>query len=39
MIERLLEAAQRGLWERPEAQTLEALRQAHQENDAWLEGK
>jgi cobaltochelatase CobN len=38
MIERLLEAAERGLWERPEAETLARLRAQHGENEAWLEG-
>jgi cobaltochelatase CobN len=37
MIERLLEAAQRRLWERPDPATLEQLRQLHGHNDAWLE--
>jgi cobaltochelatase CobN len=39
MIERLLEAAERGLWERPEAETLARLRDQHGDNDAWLEGR
>jgi cobaltochelatase CobN len=38
MIERLLEAAQRGLWERPEPDTLARLRDLHGDNEAWLEG-
>jgi cobaltochelatase CobN len=38
MIERLLEAAQRGLWENPDPQTLDALRNLHGANEAWLEG-
>jgi cobaltochelatase CobN len=38
MIERLLEAAERGLWEEPQAQTLARLREFYQGNDAWLEG-
>jgi cobaltochelatase CobN len=37
MIERLLEAAQRGMWERPDPATLERLRALHVDNDAWLE--
>jgi cobaltochelatase CobN len=39
MIERLLEAAERELWEKPEPETLRRLREAHQHNDAWLEGR
>src|ERR1700724_1091522 len=39
MIERLLEAAERGLWERPDPHTLDRLRGLHAGNDAWLEGK
>ncbi|MBL8793260.1 MAG: cobaltochelatase subunit CobN [Planctomycetia bacterium] len=39
MIERLLEAADRGLWEQPSPETLERLRQQHSGNDAWLEGR
>jgi cobaltochelatase CobN len=38
MLERLLEAAERGLWEQPEAETLARLRDQHGENEAWLEG-
>jgi cobaltochelatase CobN len=38
MIERLLEAAERGLWERPDAETLARLRDQHGANEAWLEG-
>jgi cobaltochelatase CobN len=38
MIERLLEAAERGLWERPDPTTLDQLRQQHGDNDTWLEG-
>jgi cobaltochelatase CobN len=38
MIERLLEAAERGLWTHPEAGTLDRLRGQHDGNDAWLEG-
>jgi len=37
MIERLLEAAERGMWENPEADTLAKLRAQHDGNDAWLE--
>jgi cobaltochelatase CobN len=37
MIERLLEAAERGLWEQPAAETLARLRELHGTNDAWLE--
>jgi cobaltochelatase CobN len=39
MIERLLEAAQRGLWENPDAQTLQRLREQFGGNDAWLESR
>jgi len=38
MIERLLEAAERGLWERPDAEALARLRDQHGANEAWLEG-
>src|SRR5262249_3128712 len=38
MVERLLEAAERGLWENPDAETLSRLRGLHGENEAWLEG-
>jgi cobaltochelatase CobN len=38
MIERLLEAARRGLWEHPEEETLARLRQQYGANEAWLEG-
>ena len=38
MIERLLEAAERGLWEHPEPATLEQLQRLHTANDALLEG-
>jgi cobaltochelatase CobN len=38
MIERLLEAAERGLWEQPEPQTLDQLHQLYGANEAWLEG-
>ncbi|OAI47761.1 hypothetical protein AYO44_08960 [Planctomycetaceae bacterium SCGC AG-212-F19] len=37
MIERLLEAAERGLWEQPTADTLARLRDQHGASDAWLE--
>jgi len=37
MIERLLEAADRGLWERPDPATLGRLRGQYGANDAWLE--
>jgi cobaltochelatase CobN len=39
MIERLLEAAERGLWERPDAETLQRLRDQHGGNDAALESR
>jgi cobaltochelatase CobN len=39
MIERLLEAAERGLWEKPAAETLDRLRALHGGNEAWLEGQ
>jgi cobaltochelatase CobN len=39
MIERLLEAAERGLWERPDPATLNRLHQLYHNNDAWLEGR
>jgi cobaltochelatase CobN len=39
MIERLLEAAERGLWEQPVPGTLERLRQQYGGNDAWLESR
>jgi cobaltochelatase CobN len=38
MIERLLEAADRGLWERPGPETLAELRSLYGDNEAWLEG-
>jgi cobaltochelatase CobN len=38
MIERLLEAAERGLWERPDADTLARLVALHGDNEALLEG-
>jgi cobaltochelatase CobN len=39
MIERLLEAAERGLWGQPQAETLDRLRDLHGANDACLEGR
>jgi cobaltochelatase CobN len=38
MIERLLEAAQRGMWANPDPATLAKLQGLHGANDAWLEG-
>jgi cobaltochelatase CobN len=38
MLERLLEAAERGQWEQPDAETLTRLRDQHGDNEAWLEG-
>jgi len=38
MIERLLEAAERGLWQEPGAEVLDRLAGQHAANDAWLEG-
>jgi cobaltochelatase CobN len=38
MIERLLEAAERGLWGAPDPGTVEGLRTLYGANDAWLEG-
>jgi cobaltochelatase CobN len=38
MVERLLEAAARGLWQAPDPQLLSRLEALHGENDAWLEG-
>lgn len=37
--ERLLEAAQRGMWEKPNPETLEALRQTLLKSDDMLEGR
>ena len=37
--ERLLEAAQRGMWAEPDPDTLEALRQTLLKSDAELEGR
>jgi cobaltochelatase CobN len=39
MIERLLEASERGLWERPDAETMARLHALYADNDAWLEGR
>jgi cobaltochelatase CobN len=39
MIERLLEAADRGLWESPDPATLAKLQDLHGGNEAWLEGR
>jgi cobaltochelatase CobN len=39
MVERLLEAADRNLWEHPEQATLDALRQAYLETEGDLEGE
>ena len=39
MAERLLEAADRGLWEQPEQSTLDALRQAYLETEGDLEDR
>jgi cobaltochelatase CobN len=39
MIERLLEAAERELWEKPDPDTLRRLHEIHRDNDAWLEGR
>jgi cobaltochelatase CobN len=39
ITERLLEAADRGLWERPDADTLDRLRQAYLASEADLEGR
>jgi cobaltochelatase CobN len=37
--ERLLEAADRGLWEAPRPQTLDALRRGLEESETWLEAR
>jgi cobaltochelatase CobN len=37
MIERLLEAAARGLWEQPDGATLERLQSQYGDSEAWLE--
>jgi cobaltochelatase CobN len=39
ITERLLEAADRGLWERPDPDTLDRLRQAYLESESDLEGR
>jgi cobaltochelatase CobN len=39
MVERLLEAAERGLWEEPDPGSLRRLRELYHANDAWLEGR
>ncbi len=39
MVERLLEAAERGLWEQPDPETLRRLHALYRDNDAWLEGR
>ncbi len=39
MIERLLESAERGLWERPDPATLQKLRDQYGSNDFFLEGQ
>jgi cobaltochelatase CobN len=39
MIERLLEAAERGLWEKPDPEMLGRLHELYQDNDTWLEGR
>ncbi|MCI0459417.1 MAG: cobaltochelatase subunit CobN [Gemmataceae bacterium] len=39
MVERLLEAAARGLWEQPDPETLSRLEALYRDNDAWLEGR
>jgi cobaltochelatase CobN len=39
MIERLLEAAARGMWAQPEPQTLARLQEQHGGNEAWLEAR
>jgi cobaltochelatase CobN len=39
MIERLLEAAQRGLWEQPDPDTLQNLIDQYGANDFFLEGR
>ena len=37
MVERLLEAAERGLWAEPDPETLARLRHQHEDSEAWLE--
>jgi cobalamin biosynthesis Mg chelatase CobN len=39
MIERLLEASQRGLWSEPSRELLEELERRYLENEAALEGE
>ena len=39
IAERLLEAAQRGMWEEPNPETLEALRETLLKTDSMLEGR
>jgi cobaltochelatase CobN len=39
MIERLLEAAERGMWESPDPATVAKLHDLHGANEAWLEGR
>jgi len=39
MIERLLEAADRGLWETPSPEMIDRLKSQYGSNDAWLEGR
>ena len=39
ITERLLEASERGLWQEPNADTLQALREAFLESDAMLEAR
>ena len=39
MIERLLEAAARGLWENPDPATLAHLQDQHGDSEAWLESR
>ncbi|MCS6851688.1 MAG: cobaltochelatase subunit CobN [Gemmataceae bacterium] len=38
MIERLLEAAERGLWQHPEPETMRQLSERYGASEAWLEG-
>jgi cobaltochelatase CobN len=37
MIERLLEAAERGLWQQPDPESLDRLRSQYAANDTWME--
>jgi cobaltochelatase CobN len=39
MVERLLEAAERGLWHEPAAGSLARLHELHRANDVWLEAR